>query len=231
MLKVCGLHGDGADEDITLLSRIGVDLVGLWHGVPAGEAELPRNELERLAGLVRATGTVESVLVTLEHDPASIADTLDRAGIRWVQLHAYQPPSMVQRLKAMLPGDVTIVKALHINGSRCVEAKLIRSYERAGVDVFLIDAATDDRVGSTGRSVPPDVAATVAGELDRPFLLAGGITARSRPRYGALVRQEGFRGVDVCTAAWDRAGRLNATDVAAIHESWSDSRSPRRYVR
>ncbi len=227
MLKVCGLHGEGAAEDITLLASIGVELVGLWHGVPDGEAELSRDELERLAGLARASGSVESVLVTLEHDPAAIADTLARAGIRWVQLHAYQPPSMVQRLKAMAPGEVRIVKALHVNGRHCVEAKLVRGYERAGVDVFLIDAATDDRVGSTGRSVLPDVAATVAGELHRPFLLAGGITAHNRPRYGALVRREGFLGVDVCTAAWDPAGRLNAAGVTAIRESWSDAGPPR----
>lgn len=231
LLKVCGVHGAGAADDVRLLARTGVDLLGLWHGVPEARAELSLGELTRLAAVTRATGTVEPVLVTLEHDSTAIARVLASAGIRWVQLHAYQLPAMIARLTARLPGEVTIVKALHVTDRRCVEARLIGAYEEAGVDVFLIDAASADRVGSTGRQVPPDVALGIAAELRRPFMLAGGISAPSRPRYASLVRREGFLGVDVCSGAWTRAGRLRAANVAAIREAWGEEPAPERRAR
>jgi phosphoribosylanthranilate isomerase len=221
LLKVCGVHGPSAERDIAMLAATGVDLVGLWHGVPGGDADLEESELVRLAAVAREHG-VEPVLVTFDGDPVRLARALRKSGVRWVQLHAYQLPTVVTALRTATHGArVTIVKVLHVRGGRCVDVHLVPGYERAGVDAFLIDAATDDgRVGSTGAQVPPDVAAETAARLARPFLLAGGLSGGSREDYDEIVRDDGFVGIDVSTGARDERGRLRAARVEAINRAW-----------
>jgi len=221
LLKVCGVWGGTAERDIEMLAAADVDLVGLWHGVPGGDADLAVSELARLATVARENA-VEPVVVTLASDGAALARVVRKVGARWVQLHAYQLPAVVKQLKASLRRRrVTVVKVLHVRGERCVDLRLARAYERAGVDAFLLDAATDDgRVGSTGRAIPPEVASTVAGELTRPFFLAGGISAAGRRRYRELTRHEGFVGIDVSTGARDEEGRLARARIEAINRAW-----------
>ena len=62
--------------------------------------------------------------------------------VKYVQLHAYQLPKVVQALRR--PGR-HIVKVLHVRGARCVEERLIGAYERAGVDTFLLDVTAARR--------------------------------------------------------------------------------------
>jgi phosphoribosylanthranilate isomerase len=205
-IKVCGVT---APSDIELLGRAGIDGVGLWHGVPGGEADLTRGQFRRYAAFARRHG-VEPVLVTF--------GTETDFDVKYVQLHAYQLPKVVQALRR--PGR-HIVKVLHLRGARCVEERLIRAYERAGVDTFLLDVtARDGRVGSTGETLPPDVAERVVEQLRRPFYLAGGITADSRETYAELMSHPGFRGIDVSTGARDAEGRLSAWRIEAIDGAW-----------
>jgi phosphoribosylanthranilate isomerase len=218
ILKICGATTPG---EVALLADAGVDLVGLWHGVPGGRADLPADSVATLAGVARTR--LQPVLVTLLGEPGALVDVIARTGVRWVQLHAYQPPALVRTLKAADEG-LTVVKVLHIQGGTCLERPLIRSYERAGVDLFLLDAATrDGRIGSTGqRLAGPDVI-SLADRLSRPFLLAGGISAANRPDFGDVVGHPRFAGVDVDTAARDADGRIRSERVAAIRRHWDST--------
>lgn len=213
-IKVCGVT---AGDDIDLLARTGIDAVGLWHGVPGTEADLSLSELERAAGLAHA-GDVEPVIVTFASDAAALARAAEQSRARWVQLHAFQLPNVVRELKA---AGVRVVKVLHVRGGRCLDLRLVGAYERAGVDAFLLDAASrDGRVGSTGEAISPDVAAGVVEHLGRPFYLAGGLSAAGSEAYEALRCEPGFAGIDVSTAARDAAGRLQADQIDAIQEAW-----------
>jgi phosphoribosylanthranilate isomerase len=226
LVKICGLHGPGASDDVGVLAGTGIDLVGLLHSVPGSHAELDTAELESLAALIQATPALEAVLVTHSNDTAMIAKLLTNTGIRWVQLHAYQLPATIAELRRRTSRDVSIVKTLHVQDHRCVDARLVTAYERTGVNSFLIDATSDDgRIGSTGCSVPPAVALEVAERVRLPFFLAGGITAHNRSLYAPLARHRRFVGVDVCSAAWDDAGRLRAKTVEAIRRAWSHGSS------
>ncbi len=114
-----------------------------------------------------------------------------------------------------------VLKVLHVRGDDCVEASLIGSYERAGVDVFLFDAVGDDgRVGSTGQTLDPAYTAQLADTLARPFLLAGGISAANRETYAALAAHPRFLGVDVDTNARGADGKISAQNVDAISRAW-----------
>jgi phosphoribosylanthranilate isomerase len=220
LLKVCGVRAEGHAE-IEMLAAAGVDLVGLWHAVPGGAAELTSAELDRLAATARAAA-VEPVLVTFESRPRMLAEAIARSGVRWVQLHAYQLPATVRALKTIAPAGVRVIKVLHVERRGCVDGRLVRSYERAGVDVFLLDrVAADGRADSGGGSIPPELASAVADGLARPFMLAGGLSARNRWRYASLARHERFLGIDVSTGARDRHSRLCARSVRTLRRVWS----------
>jgi len=214
-LKVCGIT---ELAEIEALAAAAVDFVGLWHGVPGGPAELELGSWCELAAAARARG-IAPVLVTFSSDVEELRQSVER-GAQWVQLHGYQAPGTVRTIKRIGP-DVRTIKVLHVNGEECVEAPLVRSYERAGVDVFLLDAvAADGRVGSTGQTLDVDVAYALAERLDRPFLLAGGISAENRTNYAALVTHPRFMGVDVDTNARGEDGKVDPARVGAISAAW-----------
>jgi phosphoribosylanthranilate isomerase len=217
LLKVCGATSAG---DVDLLHAAGADLVGLWHGLPGGRTELALRQLTSLAAACWATRTLEPVLVTFLNDPSTLLDVARRGRIGWLQLHGFQPPAVVGALKRQQP-DLKIVKVLHVQGIDCVELPLLRSYERAGTDLFLIDAMTDGgRVGSTGHSLDSSLVVDLADRMSRPFLLAGGISADIRPKYDEVVDHPRFAGVDVDSAARDPLGRLRFDQVSSIRQHW-----------
>ncbi|OLF06633.1 hypothetical protein BLA60_30660 [Actinophytocola xinjiangensis] len=221
LLKVCGAT---STADVALLTGHGADLVGLWHGIPGGRAELSLPAAVELAAATRAAGA-EPILVTFSKDVAVLRAVLAETGIRWVQLHAYQLPATVAGLHAALPGALTVVKVLHLRGGTFLERPLVAAYERAGTDLFLLDTLTDDgQVGSTGQALDAGDALAVADRLDRPFLLAGGLSATNRGDYDAVVAHRHYAGIDVDTSARDDAGRFAAGAVGAIAAAWHTAR-------
>ena len=218
MLKICGAT---RLPDIDLLAAAEVDLVGLWHGVPGGHAELDTARLATLSDAATRTGTLTPVLVTLAGRPETLAAAVDISGIRTVQLHGYQPPGLVRELKSEVP-VLTVVKVLHVRHGWCPEKPLIRSYERAGVDVFLFDAVgADGRIGSTAQPLDPAVVLDLAALINVPFLLAGGITAANAAAFATVATRQDFLGVDVDTGARDGEGRFDGERVRAIRREWT----------
>jgi phosphoribosylanthranilate isomerase len=220
-LKVCGIT---EPREIDTLAAEAVDFVGLWHGVPGGPAELPLEDWRALAAAAAAAPGLQPVLVTFLKDAAVLGEALSGSGVTWVQLHGYQTPGTVRAVKRLGEG-MLVIKVLHVRGRECVEESLIGSYEKAGVDVFLLDAVTDDgRVGSTGHSLDAEYAWSLAERMTRPFLLAGGISAANRGDYDRLAGHPRFLGVDVDTSARGADGKVAAANVAAISRAWKGDR-------
>ncbi|MFF3847848.1 N-(5'-phosphoribosyl)anthranilate isomerase [Streptomyces sp. NPDC002328] len=218
LVKFCGAT---TAAEVRGVAEAGADLVGLWHGVPGGRAELSARRVAELAAQARATGRLEAVLVTFGSDAGALAALTGGAGPSWVQLHGYQPPSVVRALRALVPDGVRIVKVLHVRGGRCVEAGLIGAYERAGTDCFLLDAVgADGRVGSTGVRVEDAVVGRLADRTARPFLLAGGLRADNRDRFAGAVAHPRFLGIDVDSAARGADGLLDPAGAAAVVRAW-----------
>ncbi|WP_438486748.1 phosphoribosylanthranilate isomerase [Streptomyces sp. S186] len=214
-VKFCGAV---RAQEVRAVAAAGADLVGLWHGVPGGRAELSAARLTELAATARACD-LTPVLVTLARERAALVAAAAGAGVEWVQLHGFQPPALVRALKRELP-HLTVVKVLHLQRTHCPEAPLIGAYERTGTDVFLLDSAADGRLGSTGRPLDPPAAAALAGRLTRPFLLAGGIGAENRADYAAVTARPGFLGIDVDSAARREDGALDAAKAGAVTRAW-----------
>jgi phosphoribosylanthranilate isomerase len=183
-VKVCGITESG---EIDLLGNQQVDFVGLWYGVPGGPADLPLDTWRRFGAEAAATGSLAPVMVTFLKEVEAIREALDDSPVHWVQLHGYQTPGFVRAVKAISPA-VRVIKVLHVRGGACIEERLIGSYEKAGVDVFLFDAVSEDgRVGSTGQTLDPELVASLAEGLTRTFLLDGGITAETRQEFAAVA--------------------------------------------
>ncbi|SDI36252.1 phosphoribosylanthranilate isomerase [Actinokineospora alba] len=215
-LKICGAT---RTADIALLADGGADLVGLWCGVPGGHADLPADRLGSLAGAVSASG-MTPVLVTFLSSSAAVVDLAAAAGVEWVQLHGYQQPGTARALKA---AGLTVVKVLHVRDGRCLETPLIGAYERAGVDLFLLDAVgTDGALGSTGQSLDPAVVLEVAEAVTRPFLLAGGLRADSAGEFRAVSGHPRFAGIDVDSGSRGTDGRFDRDRIALLRREWTD---------
>lgn len=220
LVKVCGI-ADPAEIDV--LAANGIDLVGLWLSVPGGPHDLPPDQWRSLARhAAKSDGAPSPVLVTFAKDPDVLREALESAPVHWVQLHGYPTPGTVRKVKA-IGDDVRVIKVLHVKGGECVEASLIGSYEKAGVDVFLFDVVTQDgRVGSTGVALDPAVVVPLLDKLSRPFLLAGGISDANRADYESLASHPLFLGIDVDTNARDEQGAISPDRVAAIARVWKE---------
>ena len=217
-VKVCGVV-DYAELEILAAAR--VDLVGLWYGVAGGPHDLPLDRWARLAAA--AVQMPAAVLVTFAKDAELLGDALAAAEAGWIQLHGYQSPGLVRKLKARAP-DVKVLKVLHVKGGKCLEGSLVGAYENAGADAFLLDVVADDgRVGSTGLALDPAIATAVAASFNLPFLIAGGISEANRNRYVSLTKHPRFMGIDVDTNARGADGRISAQRVDAITHAWRGS--------
>jgi phosphoribosylanthranilate isomerase len=216
-VKVCGIT-EPAELDV--LAARAVDFVGLWYGVPGGPAELPLSDWRQLAAAAAETEHLAPVMVTFLKDIDAMREALEGSHVCWVQLHGYQMPGLVRAVKEIAP-DIRVLKVLHVRGGDCVEAPLIASYEKAGVDLFLFDAVAEDgRVGSTGETLDPAVVASLAERISRPFLLAGGLSADNRSDYQELTTHPRFLGIDVDTNARGPDGKVSAERVEAILRAW-----------
>jgi phosphoribosylanthranilate isomerase len=219
-LKVCGIVEPG---ELDVLAASEVDFVGLWYGVADGPHDLSLEAWAELAEAAMGRGRPAPVLVTFSKDIEMLREALERSGVRWVQPHGYQTPGFVRKLKAIDP-EVRVLKVLHVRGEECLEGSLIGSYERAGVDVFLFDAVSaDGRVGSTGQTLDAGVVTELVARIERPFLLAGGISAGNRDEYQTVVTHPLYFGVDVDTNARGADGRVAAEQVEAITAAWKSS--------
>ncbi|GAB3441719.1 hypothetical protein GCM10027570_08150 [Streptomonospora sediminis] len=225
LLKACGAV---TAQEVAALAAGGADLVGLWHRIPGGRADLPEHTVAELAAGARSGG-VEPVLVTFANDPGVLAAAAAGTGVRWLQLHAYQLPAVVRSVREAVP-DAVLIKVLHVDeDGDCLELRMAGAYTRAGTDLFLLDTATaGGRIGSTGRALDQDRVLGIAARLPGPFLLAGGITARRRAEYGQVADHPLFAGVDVDTGARDTAGRLSETVVAELSRAWQTGHGPRK---
>jgi phosphoribosylanthranilate isomerase len=216
MLKVCGIT---ERLEVGALAAHSVDLAGLWYGVKGGPADLALETWRELA-TASAAERVAPVLVTFSKDAEMLREALESAPVEWVQLHGYQTPGLVRALKRDVPG-VKVIKVLHVRGQDCVEAPLIASYEKAGVDVFLFDAVAEDgQVGSTGQTLDVDYVVALADKLTCPFLIAGGISPGNRSRHEDLIAHPRYLGVDVDTNARGDDGKIASANVAAISAAW-----------
>ncbi len=168
LIKVCGMR---EPENIRAIEEAGADLVGfiLTQQSPRYVAE-PPDPLPRRS---RRVG------VFLDQPIPTIIREVQRFQLHYVQLHGHETTDDIDRLRAQLPPDVSIIKAVAIS----TPDDLAHSARYEGhADLLLFD--TPHSKASTSHPFDWQQLHLYRGTL--PFLLAGAIGPDSIPQLQAL---------------------------------------------
>jgi phosphoribosylanthranilate isomerase len=151
-VKVCGL---GTHADVQVATEAGADAVGfVWYAPSLRHLEL--DDIRELA----AHATVPTVLVTAGIDSATLLAAASKTGVDAVQPHGVAAAVSVAAARRVGLGVIHPVSA-----GDDIEAM-------RGDDLLLVDSPDPEMVGGRGEVFDWDVAA----DIERPFLLAGGLT-------------------------------------------------------
>lgn len=196
MIKVCGMRDR---DNIHAVAETGIDLMGFifWQKSP------------RCAGKERieVPSNVAGVGVFVDEEPGIIADCVVRNGLSYIQLHGNESPSTIRQLKALLPHDIKVIKALSIREAD--DVKRWRLYADTA-DMFLFDTKCEC-VGGSGEHFDWTVLSHYDGDI--PFLLSGGIGPDDADRVNNFQHPQ-CAGIDLNSRFEIQPGHKDATLIA-----------------
>lgn len=178
MVKICGVR-DAAGLRACVVAE--VDLVGL-NFVKASKRYIAPERARELLASVDGAAAPGWVGVFRDAPADEVVDIAGTLGLGWVQLHGDEPTSMLDRLQPRF----RVIRALRADAPDL--AAQVAAWERA--ELLLLDAAVP------GAGVAWDPALLRGLKIDRPWLLAGGLTPGN---VASLVEATGARGVDVAS--------------------------------
>ena len=221
LIQIAGVHDL---DEAELIIAAGATHIGLPLRLPDGREDLSESDAR---ALVRAiAGRIETVLITYQTDPDDILKFAAWLGVTGVQLHGAVSEATVARLRE-LESRVFLLQSLVVQGERVQDGPgqdgpvprgevqgdnlraLLQTASRCApyVDAFITDTydPRTGRRGATGLTHDWSVSATLVQLIDRPIILAGGITPANVADAVRVVRPAG---VDAHTGVEDpRTGR------------------------
>ncbi|GBE54111.1 MAG TPA: phosphoribosylanthranilate isomerase [Euryarchaeota archaeon] len=165
-VKICG---NTNLEDIELAAQLGADYVGVIVDVPV---DTPRNiDSEKAATIFEELPfTTVGVAVIM---PQSIKEALDlyiTLRPEFLQIHNNVEPKFIHEIKINVPCN--IIKTIHVEDEHSIkEAKRHQRW----ADAILLDTPSKTGGGS-GKTLDWDIAREIVVALDKPVILAGGLT-------------------------------------------------------
>jgi phosphoribosylanthranilate isomerase len=200
-VKVCGLT---READLRAAVEAGVDAVGVVSEVPV---DTPRAvDRERASDLLAtAPPFVTTVLVTMVDDVEETAALAAAVGADVLQVHGDVDGDDVRGLRAASGARVVPVVACH------EDARARRL--AADADALLVDSEGDDGGGGTGRTHDWDATASLVDAVDRPVVLAGGLTPQN---VADAVRTVDPFAVDVASGVESAGGVKDHGALAAF---------------
>jgi len=196
-VKVCGIT---RTEDAAVAAACGADAIGLvFH--PASRRAV---EPEAAAEIARAAAPLVTVVGLFMDAPAErVRAVLERVPLELLQFHGEESPEYCESFGRRY------IKAVAMGSDVDVDA-LARVHARACG--FLLDAHRRGEAGGSGRSFDW---ARVPSTLDRPRVLAGGLTPQN---VAAAVRQVRPFAVDVASGVEASPGIKDPDRIAAFIE-------------
>jgi phosphoribosylanthranilate isomerase len=198
-IKICGLT---SAADAVHAVWCGADAIGL--NFYRGSRRFVTEEIAR--EIVEAVGSRAAVVgVFVNEPPEGIAAICGRLGVGRVQLHGDETAEEAARI------GLWRMKAVHAAFPADIDA--LRSYP---CEAFLLDAGGAGEYGGTGKELPWERLPGRFGRLEKPWLLAGGLTPENVER--AIVAAGPF-GVDVASGVESLPGKKDPSKVAAFIEN------------
>lgn len=232
-VKICGLL---QENEIQVLDTLGVDYGGIWFGIPEGKYNLADAEARSL--LKVKTKKLSLVSVTFKNDFGEICSVIRNTQTKAIQLHGFQLPALIRKIKQEFQDELEIMKVLHIRNLECLESDLISRYKEAGADYFILDSYLSKKeIGSTGRPIDNSVLAEFVPVIQKSkTIIAGGISEKN---IGWISEKINPYGVDIDSSVrtGDRImyskvlellGALDAVKGVSSHHQTSRSSSNNR---
>jgi len=157
---------------------------------------------EMAAKIVRFVGgRVSFVGVFVNASVDEIETIAKTAALSHVQLHGDEQPEMVAAIRARLP-KAKLIRAVRIMDNDLKAAQTeIDAWQDAGADLILLDAASLDAYGGTGKQL--DWSRLTTLEFCVPWLLAGGLDHENVAEAIGLAKPNG---VDVASGVESSPG-------------------------
>lgn len=163
-VKLCGLR---REQDVDAALAAGADAVGFIIDVPQSHRSI---SVERAAGLVKYMKTrsgktgvklPDAVGVFVDEPTERVAAIANDADLDVIQLHGHEDESYLAELRGL--ADVPIMQAFKIRAESDVDRA-----RQSSADLVLLDAGAGD-----GKTFDW----SLVRDVNRPFLLAGGLNA------------------------------------------------------
>ncbi|HUF08424.1 MAG TPA: phosphoribosylanthranilate isomerase [Rhodothermales bacterium] len=209
-VKICCISTVAEAE---LAISLGASALGLVSRMPSGPGVISEETISKIAAAVG--DRVETVLLTSESDPATIAAQVTDCGVSGVQLCTWLDDDARKALRGMLPSTM-LMQVVHVVDASAFERAL--SAQRF-LDRLLLDSGSPSgpikELGGTGRTHDWQVSRRIVETVEVPVLLAGGLRGDNvRAAHGEV----GPFGLDVCSGV-----RLNGNLDPARLTSFFDA--------
>jgi len=172
-IKICGITNK---KDLKLVNDK-ANYIGFIN-VKRSPRHINISKIEKLANNKK-----KAVLVLEPKKLGEIMKKVEKTEISIIQLHSLSP-SEIKELKAQLPEDIQIIKAVGIPGKLTTEKiKEIKNLAKVS-DAILFDRELQGRTGGTGTQIPLNIAchaAKIASNTNKKIklFLAGGMNLKT----------------------------------------------------
>ena len=200
-IKVCGIT---CHQDAQMAVAAGVDALGFIFA-----ARSPRCvPVETAAAIIRSLPPfVDAVGVFVNQPLDTLVDIVTSCRLDTVQLHGDEDPAFCQNLARLLP-CCTLIKAFRVSAETAAAQFIPYSEVVSG---FLLDTYSQKMAGGTGETFDWRIIPKLG--LQRPIILAGGITADNA---ATAVNQIKPHALDVNSGVEDAPGRKNKEKLMAL---------------
>ena len=166
-IKICGLY---RTEDIDYVNEAKPDYAGFIIHFPKSHRNLSIDEVGRLTR--RLDESITSVGVFVDEDADTVISAMKQNVIRMAQLHGHESADYIRRVKEA--AGKPVIKAFTVRS-----ADDVREAELSPADYILLDYGK-------GEGKPFDW--RLLDGLERPYFLAGGVTAENLPQILTYIR-------------------------------------------
>lgn len=175
-LKICGIR---RSEDISYLNETPPDYIGFVFA--KSRRQVTPKEAAILSSALNPQ--IKTVGVFVNEPIASVLQTAQTAGLSVLQLHGDETEEYIRTLRNHT--TCQIWKAIRVKDSHS-----LTKAGRLPVDTLLLDAFSASAYGGTGKIA--DWSLIQKANVQKPFFLAGGLTAENLPEAIACTHPAGI---------------------------------------
>ena len=190
-VKLCGLMSEG---DVEMAETAGADALGFVTEYPI---PVPWNlDRDHAASLVDSASPFITTVAVVGGVPEEMVRIARKVRPRVLQLHGDESLEDIRQVLEGLEGTgIRVIKALRVDvdtGKALYEksdpGEAGKCLAGSGIAALIVDSKTTSRPAGTGVALDWDLASVMAGGLDIPLILAGGLTAENVAEAVAKVR-------------------------------------------